>query len=104
MLWYGISCAAKIQVSFSCLVLSTSNVPFTNILTQCNPQKNTLDVYDTYISFSVTSRIPVMFMFLSTCSLMGFLIIMSASIWPAAVIDLCGVVGVVCMLQYLIYR
>lgn len=66
-------------------------------------QRNALDVYDTYLSFSVTSRIPIIFTFLSACSLMGFLVIVSASVWPTAAIVLCGVAGVACTLQYLIY-
>jgi len=66
-------------------------------------QKNALDVYDTYLSFSVTSRIPIIFTFLSACSLTAFLVIVSASVWPTAAIVLCGMAGVVCTLQYLIY-
>jgi len=68
-----------------------------------NFKKNALDVYDTYLSFSVTSRMPIIFTFLSACSLTAFLVIVSASVWPTAAIVLCGMAGVVCTLQYLIY-
>jgi hypothetical protein len=66
-------------------------------------QRNALDVYGTYLSFCVTSRIPIIFTFLSACSLMGFLVIVAASVWPTAAIVLCGLSGVACTLQYLIY-
>jgi len=66
-------------------------------------QRNALDLYGTYLSFSVTSRIPIIFTFFSACSLMGFLVIVSATVWPTAAIVLCGVAGVTCSLQYLIY-
>jgi hypothetical protein len=46
---------------------------------------------------------PIVFTFLSACSLMGFLVIVSATVWPTAAIVLCGVAGVACTLQYLIY-
>ncbi|KIM77105.1 hypothetical protein PILCRDRAFT_77105, partial [Piloderma croceum F 1598] len=66
-------------------------------------RRNALDVYDTYLSFSVTSRMPITLTFLSACSLMGFLVIVSATVWPTAAIVLCGIAGVACTLQYLIY-
>ena len=69
----------------------------------CKFQRNALDVYGTYLSFCVTSRIPIIFTFLSACSLMGFLVIVAASVWPTAAIVLCGLSGVACTLQYLIY-
>jgi hypothetical protein len=95
MLRYGISSAEKFRVSFQ------SHPPQSLLIDRL--QQNALDLYDTYLSFSVTSRIPIIFTFLSACSLMGFMVIVSASVWPTAAIVLCGVAGVVCTLQYLIY-
>jgi len=66
-------------------------------------QRIALDVYDTYLSFSVTSRIPIIFTFFSACCLTGFLVVVSASVWPTAAIVLCGFAGIVCTMQYLIY-
>ena len=34
---------------------------------------------------------------------MGFLVIVSATVWPTAAIVLCGLAGAICTLQYLIY-
>lgn len=66
-------------------------------------QTNALDVYGTYLSFSLTSKVPLVCVFLSAACMMFFLTIVAASIWPQAAIVLCALAGMICTLQYLIY-
>jgi hypothetical protein len=61
------------------------------------------DVYDTYLFFSISARVPTICTCLSAVSLTGFLALVAFGTWPEAVLILCFFVGVIMSLQYLVY-
>lgn len=62
-----------------------------------------LDVYGSYLFFSISARVPTICTFLSAISLTSFLALVAFSTWPEAVLVLCVFVGIVMSLQYLVY-
>ena len=61
------------------------------------------DVYDSYLFFSISARVPTTCTFLSAVSLTGFLVLVAFETWPEAVLVLCFFFGIVMSLQYLVY-
>lgn len=61
------------------------------------------DIYDTYIFFSISSKVPTICTCISAVSLTGFLALVAFGTWPEAVLVLCFFIGVVMSLQYLVY-
>ncbi|KAH6914864.1 hypothetical protein BKA70DRAFT_557266 [Coprinopsis sp. MPI-PUGE-AT-0042] len=62
-----------------------------------------LDVYGTYIFFSISARVPTLCMVASALSLMGFLGLVAFELWPRGVVVVSFMVGVILSLQFLVY-
>lgn len=57
----------------------------------------------TYLYFSLTCRLPTFLLFVSSFSLMLFLLTVAWAAWPSAVLVMCGGCGMLLTLQYLVY-
>ncbi|KAG6883145.1 hypothetical protein C0993_007608, partial [Termitomyces sp. T159_Od127] len=62
-----------------------------------------LDIYSTYMFFSLSARVPALCLFLSAFALMLFMALVSFEVWPAGVLIMCFGVGAVMALQFLVY-
>ncbi|KAL4248404.1 hypothetical protein ABKN59_006838 [Abortiporus biennis] len=62
-----------------------------------------LDVYSSYIFFSLACRLPSLLMFISSLSLTTFLLTVAWEAWPTAVIVMSFLAGILVGLQYLVY-
>ncbi|KAM5538370.1 hypothetical protein V8D89_007972 [Ganoderma adspersum] len=61
------------------------------------------DVYNTYLFFSLTCRLPILCMALSTVSLMSFLLAVAWTAWPTAVLVMSFVAGFLLTSQFVIF-
>ncbi|KAG6886933.1 hypothetical protein C0995_003103 [Termitomyces sp. Mi166 len=62
-----------------------------------------LDIFTTYAFFSLSARVPAFCLFASSLALMVFLGMVAFEVWPGGVLLMCGVVGVVMSLQFLVW-
>lgn len=62
-----------------------------------------LDVNDTYVTYSLTARLPIVLLSASVVSFVVFLLYIAATVWPAASIVLSALTGLSFTLGYLIY-
>ncbi|KIY46853.1 hypothetical protein FISHEDRAFT_19847, partial [Fistulina hepatica ATCC 64428] len=62
-----------------------------------------LDVYSSYLFFSLSSRVPGFCMLISAASIMIFLFTVAYGRWPGGVLIFCGLVGMLMTLQFLVY-
>jgi hypothetical protein len=62
-----------------------------------------LDVFGTYVFFSLSSRLPAVLMAFSAFSLAGFLLYVAWAIWPDATVVISMFSGVAFSLQYFAY-
>lgn len=62
-----------------------------------------LDVYSSYVFFSISARVPTLCMVASAISLMAFLGLVAFDLWPTGVIVVSFLFGVVMSLQFLIF-
>ncbi|EGO00349.1 hypothetical protein SERLA73DRAFT_73063 [Serpula lacrymans var. lacrymans S7.3] len=61
------------------------------------------DVYGTYMFFCISARMPALCMFASACALMVFLLCVSWSAWPTAVLVMSFLAGTIVSLQFIVY-
>ncbi|KAI1791999.1 hypothetical protein LXA43DRAFT_370993 [Ganoderma leucocontextum] len=61
------------------------------------------DVYNSYIFFSLTCRLPILCMALSTVSLMAFLLAVAWTAWPTAVLVMSFVAGFLLTSQFVVF-
>ncbi|KIP03921.1 hypothetical protein PHLGIDRAFT_110314 [Phlebiopsis gigantea 11061_1 CR5-6] len=66
-------------------------------------QRRALDVYNTYLFFCLTCRLPTLCLFVSVCCLLAFLVAIAWRAWSTAVLVMCCAAGVLLTLQYLVY-
>lgn len=68
------------------------------------PQRRARDINnDTFFFFCMTCRFPMLCLFVSTCTLTAFLLVVAWNAWSTAVLVVCGLAGAFLTLQYLIY-
>ncbi|KIM41504.1 hypothetical protein M413DRAFT_72188 [Hebeloma cylindrosporum] len=61
------------------------------------------DIYDSYVFFSLSSRMPTFCMLLSSVSLMAFLGLIACDAWPVGVLVIGILVAFVMILQFIVY-
>ena len=61
------------------------------------------DVYGTYFFFALSSRLPLVALFVSVLALVGFLGAIAWAAWPGAVLVMCVFAGVLVSLQFIVY-
>ncbi|KZT22666.1 hypothetical protein NEOLEDRAFT_1243762 [Neolentinus lepideus HHB14362 ss-1] len=66
-------------------------------------QTRALGVFDNYISFCITCRLPTLCLFVSTCALLLFLCSVAFAVWPTASVVVCFVAGFLVVSQYLVW-
>ncbi|KAH9854503.1 hypothetical protein C2E23DRAFT_884079 [Lenzites betulinus] len=66
-------------------------------------QRVAKDVYNSYFFFCLTCRLPTMCMFLSTLSLMFFLLAVAWTAWPTAVLVMSFAAGILLTSQFLVF-
>ena len=66
-------------------------------------QRIAKDVYNTYLFFSLTCRLPILCMALSTVSLMSFLLAVAWTAWPTAVLVMSFVAGFLLTSQFVVF-
>lgn len=69
----------------------------------CNTQRRALDIYDSYFFFSLSARLPVLCMVISTLALTTFLALVAYDAWPKGVLVTFFMWGMVMTLQFLVY-
>lgn len=62
-----------------------------------------LDLYSSYVFFSISARVPTLCMVASALGLMSFLGLVAFDLWPRGVIVVSFLVGVVMSLQFLVF-
>jgi hypothetical protein len=62
-----------------------------------------MDVYGSYFFFALSSRLPLLALFIAVLALVGFLCAMAWTAWPAAVLVMCVFAGVLISLQFIVY-
>ena len=62
-----------------------------------------MDIYGSYFFFALSSRLPLVALFISVLSLVGFLCAMAWAAWPTAVLVMCVFAGVLVSLQFIVY-
>jgi hypothetical protein len=62
-----------------------------------------MDIYGSYFFFALSSRLPLVALFVSVLALVGFLGAMAWAAWPAAVLVMCVLTGVLVSLQFIVY-
>ncbi|KAH9973354.1 hypothetical protein BGW80DRAFT_1310301 [Lactifluus volemus] len=66
-------------------------------------QRLAVDIYGSYFFFALSSRLPLVSLFISVLSLVGFLCAMAWAAWPTAVLVMCVFAGVLVSLQFIVY-
>ncbi|KAG7448893.1 uncharacterized protein BT62DRAFT_732613 [Guyanagaster necrorhizus] len=61
------------------------------------------DMFDSYFFFSLSARVPIICMLLSGLTLMGFLGVVAWTVWPAGLLIMSFVVGMLMSLQFLVF-
>ena len=62
-----------------------------------------MDIYGSYFFFSLSSRLPLIALIISVLALVGFLVGVAWVAWPAAVLVMCGITGVLVSLQFIVF-
>ncbi|KAF9460603.1 hypothetical protein BDZ94DRAFT_1299794 [Collybia nuda] len=62
-----------------------------------------LDVFNSYFFFALSARTPSLCMFTAALSLMAFLALVAFDAWPGGALVVCGLVGAVMGLQFLVW-
>lgn len=62
-----------------------------------------VDIYGSYFFFALSSRLPLLALFISVLALVGFLCAMAWTAWPNAVLIMCIFAGVLISLQFIVY-
>jgi hypothetical protein len=62
-----------------------------------------MDIYGSYFFFALSSRLPLVALFISVLALVGFLCAIAWTAWPAAVLVMCVLTGVLVSLQFIVY-
>ena len=62
-----------------------------------------MDIYRSYFFFALSSRLPLVALFVSVLALVGFLCAIAWTAWPAAVLVMCVLTGVLISLQFIVY-
>lgn len=62
-----------------------------------------VDIYGSYFFFALSSRLPLVALFIAVLALVGFLGAMAWAAWPAAVLVMCILAGVLVSLQFIVY-
>jgi len=62
-----------------------------------------VDIYGSYFFFSLSSRLPLVALFIAVLALVGFLGAIAWTAWPAAVLVMCVLTGVLISLQFIVY-
>jgi hypothetical protein len=74
-----------------------------DILTTHPPQSLALDLYNSYFFFALSSRLPLVALFVSVLALVAFLGAIAWAAWPAAVLVMCVLSGLLVSLQFIVY-
>ncbi|KAI9510782.1 hypothetical protein F5148DRAFT_1176423 [Russula earlei] len=61
------------------------------------------DIYSSYFFFSISSRLPLVALLVAVLALVGFLGAITWTAWPAAVLVVCVLTGVLISLQFIVY-
>jgi len=62
-----------------------------------------VDIYGSYFFFALSSRLPLIALIVSVLALVGFLCAVAWVAWPAAVLVMCGITGVLVSLQFIVF-
>jgi len=62
-----------------------------------------VDIYGSYFFFSLSSRLPLVALFVAVLALVGFLAAMAWTAWPTAVLVMCVLTGMLVSLQFIVY-
>lgn len=62
-----------------------------------------VDIYGSYFFFALSSRLPLVALFVSVLALVGFLGVIAWTAWPTAVLVMCVLAGVLISLQFIVY-
>ncbi|KAH9984057.1 hypothetical protein BJV74DRAFT_588688 [Russula compacta] len=62
-----------------------------------------VDIYGSYFFFALSSRLPLVALFVSVLALVGFLGAITWTAWPTAVLVMCVLAGVLISLQFIVY-
>ncbi|KAI0253320.1 hypothetical protein BJV78DRAFT_1351907 [Lactifluus subvellereus] len=62
-----------------------------------------VDIYGSYFFFALSSRLPLLALFIAVLALVGFLGAMAWTAWPTAVLVMCIFAGVLVSLQFIVY-
>ena len=62
-----------------------------------------MDIYGSYFFFALSSRLPLVALFVSVLALVGSLCAIAWTAWPAAVLVMCVLTGVLVSLQFIVY-
>ena len=62
-----------------------------------------MDIYGSYFFFALSSRLPLVALIVSVLALVGFLGAIAWAAWPAAVLVMCGIAGVLVSLQFIVF-
>ena len=66
-------------------------------------QSLALDLYGSYFFFALSSRLPLVALFVSVLALVAFLGAIAWAAWPAAVLVMCVLAGILVSLQFIVY-
>ncbi|KAN0136066.1 hypothetical protein V8E53_006227 [Lactarius tabidus] len=66
-------------------------------------QSLALDLYSSYFFFALSSRLPLVALFVSVLALVAFLGAIAWAAWPAAVLVMCVLSGLLVSLQFIVY-
>jgi hypothetical protein len=62
-----------------------------------------VDIYGSYFFFALSSRLPLVALFVAVLALVVFLGAMTWTAWPTAVLVMCVLMGVLISLQFIVY-
>ncbi|KAI0246613.1 hypothetical protein BJV78DRAFT_123550 [Lactifluus subvellereus] len=62
-----------------------------------------VDIYGSYFFFALSSRLPLLALFIAVLALVGFLGAVAWTAWPTAVLVMCIFAGVLVSLQFIVY-
>ena len=66
-------------------------------------QSLALDLYGSYFFFALSSRLPLVALVISVLALVVFLGAIAWAAWPAAVLVMCALAGLLVSLQFIVY-
>ncbi|KAI0299943.1 hypothetical protein BC826DRAFT_719646 [Russula brevipes] len=69
----------------------------------CKFQTLALDLYGSYFFFALSSRLPIIALFVAVLTLVVFLGTIAWNAWPTAVLVMCVLTGVLISLQFIVY-